>query len=995
MKKGLKWFLIIIGGLFVVFLAAALILPMVFKDDIKAAVEKEIAKSVNADVVFDEFNVTLFRNFPSITAELKQLGVMNRAPFEGQMLFATEEFTVDVNLADILFGDELRVKGISLIRPVVNIKVLEDGRANWDIAMPSADTVQVEEESGEFSFGIDHWEIVDGDVTYDDQSLKYVLSINGLDHTGSGDFTQDVFDLTTHTIADSVSTSFEGVEYLSDKHVEIDATVTIAEEYSKYTFKDNTAKVNEFPLHFDGWFKMNENDFDMDLTFNTPESSFKSLLSLVPGIYSETFKDIKTDGELTFNGFLKGKYSEKQMPAFNLNLIVKEAMFQYPDLPTAVKNINLDLLLDNKDGVIENTIVNLKKLHMDFGSNPVDATALITKMYPTNVDATLKGKLNLAELTQMFPMEGLEMKGTYNLDLKAKGTYDSIQKLIPAIDATMALADGYVKSKDFPMPMQDMHFTSTIKNTSGKMAETVINVNDFNVLMDQERFNASLVLQNLDDYNWDLKAKGGIDLGKITQIFPIEGMTLAGKINADIQTKGKYSDVEAERYDRLPTSGVASLKDFKYTTTDLPVVTISQASMQFDPKKIDLKNMVGTVGKSDFNVTGSLANYIAYVFAENETIKGNVNFTSNLFDLNEFMTDSEETTTETDTSSFGVIPIPANIDFVLKSNIKAAKLMDFDITNAVGDIIVRNGVANLSGLKFNMIGGSFQVDGTYNTKDIAHPKYDLALKIQDVAIQKAAESFSIVKTFAPIAGLVNGKFSTDFKVDGELTQDMMPNMATVNGAGLIKIAQASLKQSKVLAGITSVTKLNDTDEITLKDALMSATIEDGKLSVKPFDVKVGPYKGQVGGSTALDGGIAYTVKMDVPANKLSSEFNSFIAKNTGTKADPNAPMPVTVAVGGTYADPKTSLVMTEQKEQVKEAATNIAKEEGKKAIEKAVKGTEAEKVIGGILGTDKKDTTTTKSETSTPTTPTKEETKQKVEEEAKKKIEGLLKKKKN
>ena len=171
MNKFLKWTLIILGSLLAIILAAAFILPIVFKDDIKAAIDKEIAKSVNADVVFDvnKFDLSLFRNFPNITVQLGDLGVINREPFEGQVLFAAERFEVDVNLTDILFGDQLRVKGISLIRPIINIRVLEDGRANWDITVPSADTATVEEEApGDFSCGSDHWESVDGDVSYDD-----------------------------------------------------------------------------------------------------------------------------------------------------------------------------------------------------------------------------------------------------------------------------------------------------------------------------------------------------------------------------------------------------------------------------------------------------------------------------------------------------------------------------------------------------------------------------------------------------------------------------------------------------------------------------------------------------------------------------------------------------------------------------------------------------------------------------------------------------------
>lgn len=978
-------------------LAAAFIIPIVFKDDIQAAIKKELDKSVNADVVFDvdKFNVTLFRNFPNITAEMSDLGVINRAPFEGEVLFATEKFEVEVNLKAILFGSQLRIKGISLVRPIINVTVLEDGRANYDIAVPSADTVVTEEGASEFSFGVDHWEIVEGNVVYNDKSLPFKMELKGLNHSGSGDFTQDVFDLKTKTVADTVNVVFDGTEYLSNKHVDIDAVISIAEQYTKYTFKENSAKINDFAMSFDGWFKMNEKDFGMDIAFKSPENSFKSLLSLVPGMYTKSFGDIETKGDLAFNGFVKGTYSEKQMPAFNVNLLVKDAMFKYPSLPTAINNINVDLLIDNKDGVIDNTVIDLKKLHLDFGSNPVDAKALITKMYPTQVDANVMAKLNLAELSKMFPLEGLDMKGNYALNLSAKGVYDSLKKTIPAIDASMSLANGFVKSSQFPIPLEDLKFSSTVKNASGKLAETFITVKDLSMLMDGERFNADLLLQNLDDYTWDLKAKGGIDLEKITKVFPMEGMTLAGKVKADIQTKGKYSDVQAEKYDRLPTSGTASLTDFKYITKDLPTVTLSQASMVFDPKKIDLQKLNGKIGRSDFSVNGSVLNYLGYVFGKNETIKGNVNFTSGLLDLNEFMTGTE-TATATDTASFGVIPVPDNIDFVLKSNVQKIVFMDYNMTNASGDVIVKNGIANLSGLRFNMLGGSFVVNGTYNTQNIAHPKYDLGLKIDGVSMKEAANKSSLVQSYAPIAGLVNGNFSTDFKVSGELLKTMMPNMATVNGAGLVKIAQAALTQSKLISGITSLTKLDNTNEVTMKDVLMSTSIKDGRLSVQPFDVKFGNYKTTVAGSTGLDGSLAYTLKMDVPAGKLGSEFNSFIAKNTSGKTDPNGNVPVTIGLGGNYANPKPTLLMDDQKAQVKEAVTNVAKEEGQKAIEKAVKGTDAEKIVGDLLGGKKKDTTKTAAADTAKAKPvTTEDVQKKVEDEAKQKIQNFLKKKKN
>lgn len=997
--KIVKRLLIGLGVLVVILVAAAIIIPIVFKDDIKAAIDKEIAKTVNADVVFDvdNFSLTVFKNFPNVTVEIKELGVFNRAPFEGVPLFVMQELDVEVNLKAILFGDQLRVKGISLIEPQITVKVLKDGTANYDITYPSTDTTTVtEEEATDFSFGIDHWEIVNGYVAYDDQSLPYFLEIKGLNHSGSGDFTQDVFDLSTKTTIDSITTNFDGMELLTDKHVAVDAVISISEEYTRYTFKENTARVNDFGISFDGWFKMNEKDFGMDITYKSPETSFKSLLSLVPGMYTQDFGSIKTSGDLAFNGFVKGTYSDTQMPAFNLALQVKDAMFQYPDLPTAVKNINMDLLVDNKTGVIENTVVDLKKLHLDFGSNPVDARVLIANLKDYHVDADVAAKLDLAELNKMFPMEGLEMKGTFSVNAKAKGVYDSLKKTIPAIDMAMTLADGYVKSAEFPMPLEDLKMSSTVKNSSGKMAETVVAVDNFSMTLDGEHFESSLVLQNLDDYNWDVKAKGAIDLEKMTKIFPLEGMTVAGKVKADIQTKGKMSDLDAERYDRLPTSGTASLSAFKFTMTDMPDVTISQSDMVFDPRKIELKNTAGTIGKSDFAVTGAVSNYIGYVFG-NETIKGNVDFNSTLFDLNEFMTETEETATPEDTASFGVIPIPENIDFVLRSSVKTVKMMEYTLTNATGDVMLKDGVANLSGVRFNMLGGSFAINGSYNAKDINHPKYDMALKIEDLSIKQAASSFSVVQTYAPIAGLVNGNFGTDFKISGELTQEMMPNMATVSGAGLIKIAQAALTGSKLVSGVTSLTKLSDTDEVSLKDVLMSASIDNGKLSVKPFDVKFGGYTTTVAGGTSLDGTIDYTLKMNVPPGKLGTEFQGLVSQYTGSNAAPKD-IPVTIGVGGTYKDPKTRLIATEQKQQVKDAVKEevkakteevkqevkeTAKEKTQEALQEAVKGTDPKDIVNTLLkpkaDSTKKDSTAT----------------QKATDQLQNKLNSLLKKKKN
>ncbi|HNP19272.1 MAG TPA: AsmA-like C-terminal region-containing protein [Fulvivirga sp.] len=942
----MKKLFISLGVIVVIILAAAFIIPVVFKDDIKAAIDSAIAENVNADVVFDtdDFSLSLFSNFPNVTAGMNNLGVINRAPFEGQILFAIKEFEVEIDLFS-LFGDQIKISGIKMVEPEINIKVLEDGTANYDIAMPSSETevvdTPVEETPTAFNIGIDHWEITNAHVVYDDATMPIKLEIKNMNHSGSGDFNQDVFDLKTLTSTESVSVTYDGVEYLSNKKVNADVVMSISNNYSTYTFKENKATVNDFGLSFDGFLTLNEDgSMDMDISYASKEATFKSLLSLVPGVYTADFGKIETAGNLSFNGAVKGKYDSLTMPAFNVGLQVNEAMFKYPDLPTAVSNISMDLLIDNKDGNIDNTIVDLKQFHMDFGKNPIDAKLLIKNLVNYDMDASVKGKLDLAELSSMFPMEGMSMKGAVTLDIQASGVYDSITGQMPTVNATMKMANGYVKTTDLPYALEKMTLDAVVKSP-GKLADFIAVVNEFSMEMDGEPFKVDLEFANLDNYTWKLNASGGIDLEKITKIFPLEGMTLAGKIKANLSTAGNMADLEAEKYDRLPTSGQINITNFKYVDAELPYdVTISAAQASFDPNKMGIDNYKGTIGKSDIALSGSMSNYIGFLFGENQVLKGKMNFSSNLLDLNEFMTEEEgSTVVATDSTgseeSYGVVDIPKNIDFVLTSSIKTISIMDMSMTNTKGDVIVKDGVVNLSGLIFNLLGGAFAVNGTYDPRDLAKPKYDFKLKIDNLSASKAYETFTIVQGYFPIAKNIDGNISTDFKINGLLDQEMMPDMNTVNGAGLINLANGTLKNSDVLKGVGSLigaSSLSNTDQIPIKDVLMSMTIENGLVTIKPFDLTMAGYKSSLGGTSTLGGALDFDLKMDVPAGKLGSQVNSLISQYTGGSPSNSSIIPLNIGIGGTADKPTFKLKSSGTKQKATDVVKNVVKDQVKEEL---------------------------------------------------------------
>lgn len=1003
----MKKILIILVSIIVLIVAAAAILPAIFKDDVKVAIDEALAENINAKVYFDadKFGLTLFKHFPNPTVTLSDFGVVGKERFSKDTLAAIDDFGITIDLFS-LFGDKPTVKSLNLDGANINIIVLEDGTANYDIAMPSEDTV-VEESTTEeeTTIGIDSWTLTNSKITYDDRTLPFFLELKGLNHKGKGDFSLDVFDMTTSSTIESVKTSYDGISYLSGQKLSADITLNMDLTNMKFTFKDNQLHLNDFPLSFNGYFAMPGDDMDMDINFQSEGASIKSLYSLVPAAFTEGYENVKAEGTLSFSGFVKGTMTENTLPAYQVALRASDGVIQYPDLPTALSNINMDMLVDCKDGNIDNTLIDIKQFHLDFGKNPIDMKLLIKNLVNYDMNADIKASLNLGELNTMFPMEGIDMKGLYKIDLQASGIYDSVKQIMPSFKGNMSMENGYIKYAEFPKALENMNFTSSLSCPTGKMVDFTLEVSNFSVKMGEDQFTANLKFSDLVDYSWDLTAKGGLDLAVINDYYPIEGMSYTGKLLADLSTKGKYSDVEAERYDKLPTSGKAELSNFVYKSAELPTdFVIEKSAVAFNPSKIDIQSFQAKAGSSDFNVKGYVSNYMDYVFKENSLLTGKMSLVSERMDLNEWMT-GEETSESEDTVAMEVIEVPKNVDFEFASNIKTIYYDNLLLNDASGKIIVRDGMVNMDDLGFKMFNGRIVMNGTYDTRDLSKPAFDYTLSIKDLSIPLSVTAFEVVQAFAPFAQNMDGNFNSDIKISGLLGQDMMPDLGSVSAGGLIKIAQAAVKNSQLVSGINSLTKTNLASEnFTLKDVIMSAEIQDGRARVKPFDVKVGDNLAKVEGSIGLDQSLDYKISTTVETGAAGQALNSLISNQLGKQVT-SSQADITFKVGGNFTNPKISIASIDYGEgEVKTAANEKVDEEVEKAKVQAEKKVddkkeeakqEAEKIAQEQQEKLDKETDKLKKETEEKLGEEGGETVDKTKEEAEKVINNLFKKKKN
>jgi hypothetical protein len=465
MRKSIKIILLTVASLIVLTLAAAIIIPLAFRERIKERVETGINGLVDARVSFSGYKLSLIRSFPNAAFALDDLLVTGIDEFSADTLASVKSFGLVFNLMS-LFGDKgYEIRSVTVERPMVNAIVLENGMANWDIMKEAADeggtevsdTLKSTEtaEAPPLKVALNSFTIRKGRIYYTDRESAMAASAEDLDFNLSGKMSGSRTVLEMDLSAAEVDFEMENLSYLTDARVEFRAAVDALIDSMKFTLEDNILKINDLVLKLEGMAAMPGDDIELDLIFSTPETSFKSLLSLVPALYMKGYEDLRASGTVSLEGAARGVYSsaDTTLPDISVRLQVNDGVISYPGLPEKISAISISgkVLTGGKN--LDNTTVDVNRFHFELAGNPFDLTlALATPVSDPEVAATAKGKIDLAKLQQAIPLDSLTLNGLIDVSLDLAGRMSMIENR----QYERFRADGQLRITDMAVAMAEM-----------------------------------------------------------------------------------------------------------------------------------------------------------------------------------------------------------------------------------------------------------------------------------------------------------------------------------------------------------------------------------------------------------------------------------------------------------------------------------------------------------------------------------------------------------
>ncbi|MBN2669970.1 MAG: AsmA family protein [Bacteroidales bacterium] len=543
----MKKFLKITGISILVILVLLILIPIVFKDKLIEIAKTEINNQVNAKIQFGEFDLSIFTYFPNLNFEINDVTVSGINQFEGDTLMHLKQLTAKVDIMSV-FGDQIKVKAVHLIEPQIYAHVLRDTTANWDIAKTdSSATEEVVEEVSEtfgddasFKMALNTFSIQKAQIKYIDESGDLSAIIKDLDYELSGDLSLSQAELKMHMAIEAITVEMEGIKYLNQTKMDYQAGIQADLDKMRFDLLDNQFQLNQLILAFKGFVQMNEVSYDMDLSFDTNKNQFKDLLSLVPAVYTQDFANIKTSGALTMSGMAKGTYSDTQLPAFHIDLNIDNASVQYPDLPTAITQIYVDLKVDNQDGIDDHTVIDLKRFDLKIADNPISARYLTkTPVSDPYIEGYIKGKIDFDKLKDAIPLDSMSIKGLMTMDLEMRGNLSTIEKE----DYENFDAKGTIGLEQFVYEASDLDYPVKIESTNFEVAPKYFTLKNFDALVGKSDFHANGQIDNfLAYYFHDELLTGTFNLTSAL----VDGNELAGDESSTETATTEVADSTAE-----------------------------------------------------------------------------------------------------------------------------------------------------------------------------------------------------------------------------------------------------------------------------------------------------------------------------------------------------------------------------------------------------------------------------------------------------------------
>lgn len=501
----------------------------------------------------------------------------------------------------------------------------------------------------------------------------------------------------------------------------------------------------------------------------------------------------------------------------------------------------------------------------------------------------------------------------------------------PSIYADYSVQDGAFHYTDYDSRLTGINLNGSCQYKSEELNDSWFKVDTFRASLRNRPVSGNFGYTNFAAPHLNSHLEGKIALEDIREFYPAfaDSSQLAGNVDVDLRVDGKVADFKNNRYRAVKAQGSIAMNGVNIADKRVahPIKNLN-GEVKVDNHHIQVTQLSGKVGRSDFEIQGMITEYLPWFFGEDARIKGTLELKSETLNLNDWIVEEEGEAVDGSEDRFA-FHLPEQVDMEVRANIGDLSVAKFRAQKVSGQVRLYNKRLNVERLSMYALQGDMVVTGALHARQSDHCDVIMDVEINNVDVNQTFKTFDQLAAFALVEENMFGTVSGQVHVEGQLDQylDLDPN--SLISYGNVKVKDGRLKDFEPLEGLAGFVKMEDLKDLKFSDVQTNFRIESGFFYLPGMYIEANKYKMNVSGRHGFDNSLDYRVAVELPRKAARESGNSEVRSLVDIESETKARIIIPVRITGTVDHPKYAL----DGQFVKNSVEDKVKQEGEEMSE--------------------------------------------------------------
>ncbi|MFM7080026.1 MAG: AsmA-like C-terminal region-containing protein [Bacteroidota bacterium] len=354
-----------------------------------------------------------------------------------------------------------------------------------------------------------------------------------------------------------------------------------------------------------------------------------------------------------------------------------------------------------------------------------------------------------------------------------------------------------------------------------------LSLNSINAKLEGSPFSLDLNIEDFANPKLDLTLKADANLNVLSSFYKPDTIeSVSGMFSADLVFNGI-----AKQKSTYKSSGSIRFNDAVFSLKGRPdFLSGMNGILHLRGNDMVLEGLSGKIGNTDFSVTGSFNNLMAYFLLDDQQVDVEATLKSNAIDLNELLVGENDS----DTSG---IDITDRHRISLDLEVASLKFRKFHASSIKGAVLIAGAKVSSDALDFSTCGGAIQLSGVMDESDADSIRVNCVAQIRNVEISQLFQQMGNFGQTTLTDKNLKGRLSANVEFKSRWDKQLNFDERSVYAKSDISIENGELIQFKPMLALAKYLKGSDLENIRFSNLTNTIEIKDRKIYVPVMDIR--------------------------------------------------------------------------------------------------------------------------------------------------------------